>query len=100
MHHHSLFSKTMTHKGRINFQYITAGAMLLVGVSLAIAGFIVPPTGEISDSVLYFTAQCFIYAGSVFGVSVYVTDKFYNIQRKLGLNEHKDKEENEETTNT
>ncbi|MBR7029484.1 MAG: hypothetical protein IKI05_08830 [Bacteroidaceae bacterium] len=82
----------MTHKGRINFQYITAGAMLLVGVSLAIAGFIVPPTGEISDSVLYFTAQCFIYAGSVFGVSVYVTDKFKNLQRKLGVKDPEDEE--------
>ena len=67
--------------------------MLLVGVALAIAGFIVSPLGEISDSVLYFTAQCFIYAGSVFGVSVYVTDKFKNLQNKLGL---KDGEEEKE----
>ena len=80
----------MTRERRITFQYLTAAAMLLVGVALAIAGFIVSPLGEISDSVLYFTAQCFIYAGSVFGVSVYVTDKFKNLQNKLGL---KDSEE-------
>lgn len=80
----------MTRERRISFQYYTAAAMLLVGVALAIAGFIVSPLGEISDSVLYFTAQCFIYAGSVFGVSVYVTDKFKNLQNKLGL---KDSEE-------
>ncbi|MBP3228184.1 MAG: hypothetical protein J6M53_05290 [Bacteroidaceae bacterium] len=86
----------MTQEGRINFQYYTAAAMLLVGVALAVAGFIVPPQGEISDSVLYFTAQCFIYAGSVFGVSVYVSDKFKNLQKRLGL---KDEEEpkNQET---
>ena len=83
----------MTRERRISFQYYTAAAMLLVGVALAIAGFIVSPLGEISDSVLYFTAQCFIYAGSVFGVSVYVTDKFKNLQNKLGL---KDGEEEKE----
>lgn len=75
----------MTQEGRINFQYYTAAAMLLVGVALAVAGFIVPPRGEISDSVLYFTAQCFIYAGSVFGVSVYVSDKFKHLQKRLGI---------------
>lgn len=71
--------------------------MLLVGVALAIAGFIVSPLGEISDSVLYFTAQCFIYAGSVFGVSVYVSDKFKNLQNKLGIRDKTDDGEEEET---
>ena len=46
--------------------------MLMAGVGLATAGFIVPPTGEISDSVLLFFAQCLIYAGSIFGVSIYI----------------------------
>lgn len=70
--------------------------MLFVGVALAVAGFIVSPLGEISDSVLYFTAQCFIYAGSVFGVSVYVTDKFKNLQRKLGVKDPEDEEQTEQ----
>ena len=72
--------------------------MLLVGVALAIAGFIVSPLGEISDSVLYFTAQCFIYAGSVFGVSVYVSDKFKNLQSKLGIKEKDESENSNEET--
>lgn len=87
----------MTRERRISFQYYTAAAMLLVGVALAIAGFIVSPLGEISDSVLYFTAQCFIYAGSVFGVSVYVTDKFKNLQNKLGLKDKEEEPKNEQT---
>lgn len=87
----------MTRERRISFQYYTAAAMLLVGVALAIAGFIVSPLGEISDSVLYFTAQCFIYAGSVFGVSVYVSDKFKNLQNKLGIRDKTDDGEEEET---
>jgi len=83
----------MTRERRITFQYLTAAAMLLVGVALAIAGFIVSPLGEIHDSVLYFSAQCFIYAGSVFGVSVYVTDKFKNLQSKLGIKDKTDDED-------
>ena len=46
--------------------------MLMAGVGLTVAGFIVPPLGEISDSVLWFTAQTLIYAGSIFGVKVYI----------------------------
>ena len=57
--------------------------MLVAGVALAIAGFIVSPVGEISDSVLWFAAQTMIYAGSVFGVSVYVNDKFCSITDKI-----------------
>ena len=62
----------MTREQRVNLQYYSAIAMLVCGVALTIAGFIVPPTGEISDSVLWFAAQTMIYAGSVFGVNVYV----------------------------
>ena len=87
----------MTQEGRINFQYYTAAAMLLVGVALAVAGFIVPPRGEISDSVLYFTSQCFISAGSVFGVSVYVADKFTHLQKRLGLKDEEEKPKPPET---
>lgn len=57
--------------------------MLISGVGLSVAGFIVSPLGEISDSVLWFAAQTMIYAGSVFGVSVYVNDKFRSITDKL-----------------
>ena len=57
--------------------------MLAIGVALSIAGFIVPPTGEISDSVLWFFAQCLIYAGSIFGVSTYVHGKFTELSREL-----------------
>ena len=57
--------------------------MLAIGAALSIAGFIVPPTGEISDSVLWFFAQCLIYAGSIFGVSTYVHGKFTELSREL-----------------
>ena len=62
----------MSKESRTDIQIYSAIAMLVAGVGLATAGFIVPPTGEISDSVLLFFAQCLIYAGSIFGVSIYI----------------------------
>ena len=73
----------MTREHRVNIQYISAVGMLISGVALSVAGFVVPPLGEIYDSVLWFAAQTMIYAGSVFGVSVYVNDKFRSITDKL-----------------
>ena len=73
----------MTREHRVNIQYFSAIGMLVAGVALAIAGFIVSPVGEISESVLWFAAQTMIYAGSVFGVSVYVNDKFRSISDKI-----------------
>jgi hypothetical protein len=46
--------------------------MLMSGIALSVAGFVVDPVGEISDSVLWYVSQSLIYAGSVFGVTVYI----------------------------
>ena len=69
-------------------QIYSAVAMLVAGVGLAIAGFIVPPTGEISDSVLMFTAQCLVYAGSALGINVYINAKFSDIKKQLTHNQN------------
>ena len=63
-------------------QYGTAVGMLLVGSGLAIADFVVL-NGHIDDSILWLFAQCLIYAGSIFGVSVYITDRFKRIEREI-----------------
>lgn len=42
-----------------------------LGWSLTIAGFIVPPLGEIADSVLWVLGQSLIYTGSVLGLTQY-----------------------------
>lgn len=73
----------MKRSSQTNIQYATAIAMLAAGCGLSIAGFIVPPTGEISDSVLWFFAQCLIYAGSIFGIGIYVKGKFDAFARQL-----------------
>lgn len=73
----------MTKEQRTDFQYYTAGFMLLAGIVLSIAGFIVPPVGEISDSVLWLFAQCLIYAGSIFGVGIYIQSRFTSMKDQL-----------------
>lgn len=74
----------MTKEDRTKYQVYSALAMLLAGVALSVAGFLVPPVGEISDSVLWFFAQCLIYAGSIFGVSIYVQSKFSELKEEIG----------------
>lgn len=71
-------------------QYGSAISMLLLGAVLSVAGFITAPAGQIHESVLWLFAQCLIYAGSVFGISVYITDRFSRIEKKLNLKDNKD----------
>lgn len=54
---------------------ITAIAAFVVGWGLTIAGFIVPPLGEIADSILWVLGQSLIYAASVFGLTSYFTSE-------------------------
>ena len=86
----------------------TAVAMLASGVGLSIAGFIAPPFGEISDSVLWLRlrrepaharhcsckhgialaysqpcfAQCLIYAGTALGFDVMIEAKLRSLTEK------------------
>lgn len=66
---------------RLSFNRSLAVAMLAVGTGMASAGFIVPPTGEISPSVLMFTAQAFIFAGSAVGIDVMIDRKLSNLKK-------------------
>lgn len=81
----------MTKEDRTKYQVYSALAMLLAGVALSVAGFLVPPVGEISDSVLWFFAQCLIYAGSIFGVSIYVQSKFTELKEEMSKRKNIDK---------
>ena len=85
--HRNQFITHMTKETRTDIQIYSAIAMLMAGVALATAGFIVPPTGEISDSVLLFFAQCLIYAGSIFGVSIYIHTKFAELKSEIDSKE-------------
>ena len=77
---------------RVMVQYGTAVGMLLSGVALTVAGFVTPPVGEISDSVLWYAAQTMIYAGSVFGVSIYVNDRINGLKDRIKKLEQDEKD--------
>lgn len=63
--------------------YVTAIIAFVVGWGLTIAGFIVPPLGTVSDSVLWILGQALIYAASVFGVGLYVTGSVKTMKTSL-----------------
>lgn len=54
---------------------ITAIAAFVIGWGLTIAGFIVPPTGDVHDSVLFILGQALVYSASVFGITSYFTSE-------------------------
>lgn len=66
-----------------NIAYGSALFMLLFGVVLTTAGFIIPPAGQVHDSVLYVLGQCLIFAGSVMGVSAYTTGRMRDIEHRV-----------------
>ena len=81
---------TMRKETKENIQYSTAVGMLVLGASLAVAGFVCSePMGQIHDSVLWLFAQCLLYAGSVFGISIYINSRFNNLIEQLKEKEGK-----------
>lgn len=57
---------------QIHIKEWTAVALLTCGVLLAFVSLLMPPPGEIHESVLYIFAQILIYAGSIFGIDAYI----------------------------
>ena len=53
---------------------ITACLLLLFGAGVAAISLFLPPEGEIDGSVLMLFAQTLVYAGSIFGVKIYIKD--------------------------
>lgn len=64
--------------------YITALIAFIAGWGLTIAGFIVPPVGAVTDSVLWILGQALVYAASVFGVGMYVTSSVRGMKKDIG----------------
>lgn len=62
---------------------ITAMVAFVVGWGLTIAGFIVPPLGEVADSVLWILGQALVYSASVFGITTYFTSETKKLKREI-----------------
>ena len=49
-------------------QLVAAVVLILLGAGLLIAGFIIPPTGVIDNSVLIAFGEILTFVGSLFGI--------------------------------
>lgn len=75
-------------------QYGSALGMLSSGVLLTFLCFFLNGY-SVSDSVLWYVAQCLVYAGSVFGVTVYISTKFGDVKKMFNekIKEQKDEKD-------
>lgn len=62
---------------------LTALFALIFGFGLSLAGFIVDPTGVVDYSVLWIMGQCFIYAGSIYGISTHYQTKQEELEKRI-----------------
>lgn len=62
--------------------WVAAIIAFLTGIGLCIAGFYVPPTGEIDGSVLTATGEFLTFFGSVFGIGKYTEIQIEKIKKK------------------
>ena len=60
--------------------YVTAIIAFVLGWFLVIAGFYMPPEGEVSDSVLWILGQALIYTASVLGVTMYFNSQMVKLR--------------------
>lgn len=63
----------MTNNSKEWIQYITASTMVASGIVLSFVSFFTQ--GDVTEGVLWYTAQGLTYAGGIFGVSVYFKTK-------------------------
>ena len=71
----------MTMKEKI--AYGTCIAAFVIGWGLTIAGFIVPPMGEVSDSILWILGQSLLYCGAVVGISSRCGREVRKVEKKV-----------------
>lgn len=57
------------------FAIVTAVIAFVAGWGLTIAGFILPPRGEVADSVLWVLGQALVYTASVLGIGMYFNNQ-------------------------
>ena len=61
--------------------YWTAIISFVCGWGLTIAGFIVPPSGEVSGSVLAVLGEAMVYTASVLGITLYFSNEMLKFKR-------------------
>lgn len=62
---------------------ISAITAFIAGWGLTIAGFCLPPMGDVTNSVLWILSQALIYTASVFGVTSYFNAESVKLRRDV-----------------
>ena len=65
---------------------LSAIIAFVLGWCMSIAGFWIPPVGEVADSILWILGQALLYAASVFGVSAYFRSE--SVQLRKDIDKH------------
>lgn len=65
---------------KTKFAIVSAVVAFLIGWGLTVAGFLIPPKGEVHDSVLWILGQALVYAASVFGVGMYISSEMTKLR--------------------
>lgn len=71
----------MTSDAKDKIQYTTAVVMLLSGIVLTFCSFFM--NGDVVDGVLWYAGQTMIYAGSIFGITMYIRTKSGEIKNYI-----------------
>lgn len=90
------------HKGKMRTKWVdlnikeklailSAIIAFILGWCMSIAGFWIPPIGEVADSILWILGQALLYAASVFGVSAYFRSE--TVQLRKDMDRHLEKME-------
>ncbi len=58
-------------------------------MAMVVAGFIIPPAGEVHDSILWVFGQTLVFSGAVLGISLHVDNSVKMIEAKLEEKLHK-----------
>ena len=67
---------------RESYQVITATALLGSGVVLSFLSFFLTSEHVVTDSVLWYFAQCLLYSGGIFGIRNYTITKIGSVNGK------------------
>ena len=62
-------------KRKLTIQLLCAVSMIIIGCTLLIAGFVVPPLGVIDGSVLIAFGEILTFVGALFGIDYHYKSK-------------------------
>lgn len=74
---------TIMKSNNLSVQTISALVMLACGTIMAFVSLLLPPKGEISSGALWYTGQCFLYSGGIFGIGAWAKKNVEEMQDKI-----------------